>query len=117
MEIRELDEALRWQVINLKLDLLLLDQVINRGAPSFHVQPGSRVERDEVRPIQIALDDAKPAVDPDKRRSNTCAGCAGVAQAPPPSRAAGIHRPVSSRSAKRSGSFAFLIARCAPLMS
>ena len=117
MKVRQHHEARGIVSSDLQLDLSLHRNVINRGAAIGDVEFRRGIEIEEVRPLQIAADKRKPVDHPEKQGSDTGAGGRGVAK---PNQALGqpwIHRPLSRRRANRSGSLAFRIARCAPLMS
>ena len=102
---------------DLQLNLPLHRDVIDGGATVRDVELRSGVEVEEVRTSQVAANKREPVNDPEGKRADAGTRRGGV---PEPDQAAGetrVHRPLSSRRAKRSGSLAFLIARCAPLMS
>src|SRR5881397_3340685 len=107
MEIRKDDEPRRILARDLELGLALERDVIDRGATLRDVQPGRRVEVEKVWTAQVAAHEREPVDGPESE----------LTDADQPHGQPAAHRPVSRRRANRSGSLAFLIARCAPLMS
>src|SRR2546423_2917966 len=100
-----------------QLVLLLDEDVVDGGGPALNVDLSRRVEREEVRALQVAADEDEPVGGPgqeatEARPRRSCER----EPAPTPHRPA-FHRPVSRRRAKRSGRLALRIASCAPPMS
>src|SRR5213593_4349779 len=117
MEIRKDDEPRRVLARDTELGLALERDVIDRRATLGHVQPGRRIEVEKIGTAQVAADEREPVDSPESERTDAGAGGAGVTEADQAHGQPSAHRPVSRRRANRSGSLAFLIARCAPLMS
>src|SRR5881296_3666005 len=116
MEIRKDDEPRRVLARDTELGLTLERDVIDRRATLRHVQPGRRIEVEKIGTAQVAADEREPVDSPESERTDA-AGGACVTEADQAHGQPSAHRPVSRRRANRSGSLAFLIARCAPLMS
>src|SRR5450759_401055 len=117
MEVREHDESIRGLGDDLQFELFLESKVVDGRTAVEYVEPSRCVKRNEVGSSKVAPDQADPEVGPDQQRACSCSCRSRVGEPQPPLGEARGHRPVSSRSAKRSGSLDFRIARCAPLMS
>src|SRR5438270_6455165 len=117
MEVRQHDEARRVLTRDLELHLPLKRDVID-GRPAIrHVQLGRGVKVEEVRAAKVAAYEREPVDRPERERPYARTRGARITEANEAPREPRVHRPLSRRRAKRSGSLAFLIARCAPLMS
>ena len=117
MEVGQNDESRRILTRDLKLCLALQGDVVNGSAAIGDIQLRRGIEVEEVRATQVAPDKRKPVSGPEDERADAYPRGPRVAQSNQAHCALLVHRPLSRRSANRSGSLAFLIARCAPLMS
>src|SRR5438445_5314081 len=117
MEVLKQNEP-RWSLAcDLQFDLALHRQVVDGGAAIRDVELGRGIEIEEVRTAQATSYEAEPVDRPERERADPGAGRSCIAKPHQAHGQARIHRPLSRRRAKRSGSLAFRMARCAPLMS
>src|SRR5579864_7284816 len=117
MEVGQDYEA-RWVLAgDLQLDLALHRDVVNGCAAAGDVELCRCIEIEEVGSEKIPADEGEPVDDPEQQRAYACASCGGVTKTDQTHGEPTIHRPLSRRRAKRSGSFALRITRWAPLMS
>ena len=102
---------------DLQLDLPLHRDVVDRRASTRQVELGRGIEVEEVGAPQVAADKREPVDRPEDEGTNPGTGGTRITKSNKAHSQTAVHRPLSRRRANRSGSFAFLIARWAPLMS
>ena len=117
MKVRQHDERIGRTLRDRDLILLLREDVVDARRALLDEDLGGGVEREEVRTLQVAADEHKPVGGPGEEATEAGSGGSGERKAPPPADRPALHRPVSRRAAKRSGSCASRIACCAPPMS
>src|SRR5437879_9727537 len=117
MKVRQHDEASGVLAGDLQLNLPLHRDVIDGRGAVEDVEPGRRIEIEKVRALKVAPHEGEPVDGPEHQGAEPGARRRGIAKMNQSQGTRSVHRPDSSRRAKRSGSLAFLMALCAPLMS